>query len=125
MIEQLIYTELSTDAGLMAIIGSRVYPVVLPQAATFPALTYQVVSDVPEADMDEGDSVLRNLRVQINCWSEGYAECKTLSQLVMGVMKDAITFASVRSSGRDQFDSTKHLHYSMMDFSVWTVQQPE
>lgn len=119
MIEKHIFAQLYTHTGLSEIIAGRVYPVILPQGVTFPAITYQVISDVPESDLD-GDSELRNLRVQVNCWSEGYAECKNISAQIRAAMDSAVGFSAIRSGGRDNYEATNHLHYSMMDFSVWT-----
>lgn len=61
--------------------GSRVYPQVLPQEPTYPAVTYQQVSAVPLRAMGADGSVLR-VRVQVNCWGKTYAEALSLAGAV-------------------------------------------
>lgn len=119
MIEKSIFAQLYAHPGLNALVADRVYPVVLPQGVTLPALTYQVISDVPESDLD-GDSDLRNLRVQVYGWSEGYAECKNIALQIRAAMDGAQAFSATRTTGRDHYEATKHLHYSHLEFSVWT-----
>ncbi|MGB0889859.1 MAG: DUF3168 domain-containing protein [Solirubrobacterales bacterium] len=47
--------------------ASRIYPLKLPQNPTFPAITYRVISDVPEYDL-EGEAGLSHARIQIDCY---------------------------------------------------------
>ena len=57
---------------------SRVYPLLLPQSPTFPAVTYQQISALPMHAMGKDGSVVR-VRVQVNSWGKTYAEARTLA----------------------------------------------
>lgn len=58
-IETLLFTRLSTFAGLAALIGTRVYPNIAPQNATRPFVSYRrVTSDRPPA-MGSDSGVVR------------------------------------------------------------------
>lgn len=61
-------TRLVGSAGLAALVSTRVYPIPLPQAVTFPAMTYQRVSSVTEhaSTTDPGD---QHVRFQFDCWA--------------------------------------------------------
>lgn len=118
MIEQKIYQTLSSHAGTHALVATRTYPVVLPQGVEFPALTYQVTSEDPENTLD-GYSGLSAYRVQIDCWSEGYMESKTLAAEVRAAMEESTLFESLRGTCRDLYESTTHLHRHLLDFEVW------
>ncbi|HSH45233.1 MAG TPA: DUF3168 domain-containing protein [Longimicrobiales bacterium] len=67
--------ELETSAG------ARVYPLTLPQAVKYPALTYQLVSD-PRDDTHDGPDGTVNARYQVTAWSDVYDDMKALAQEV-------------------------------------------
>jgi hypothetical protein len=53
---------------VVALVGDRIYPSVLPQPPTFPAIAYtRVYQD--EQFTDDGPSGLRAVRVQIDCYA--------------------------------------------------------
>jgi len=76
-----LYSYLMGFPGLAALIGTRCYPVKLPQELTLPAITYQQVSDAPEYSHDPGASYMP--RVQITCWAETYIEVRALMMQVL------------------------------------------
>lgn len=80
MIEQGIYSLLRNDAGVAALAGTRVFPVLLPESPTLPALTYQVVGG--SSDQTFETSGYQRLRVQLDCWGESYADAVTLRAAV-------------------------------------------
>lgn len=67
MIADSIFALLSADPGVAAIAGTRIYPMVLPDDAAFPAITYQQVGGSSTPTMDT--SGVQKLRLQIDCWS--------------------------------------------------------
>lgn len=42
-----IYSVLAADAGVSALVGTRIYPVMIPQTSAFPAIVY-IVSTTPK-----------------------------------------------------------------------------
>lgn len=58
--------------------GTRVYPHILPQSPTYPAVTYQQVSAVRTHAMGNTGPVVR-VRMQVNLWGRTYAEARTLA----------------------------------------------
>ena len=72
---ELIYTALTTDAGVSALVGSRVYPLYLPQDPTLPAVTYQQISRVRRSER----STVSRVRVQFDCWAQTYREARQLA----------------------------------------------
>ena len=76
-------------------VGDRVYPLTLPQGVTLPAVTYQVISDVPavsHSTMQDHPTYTgvrySDTRVQFGCYGEDYdaaeALCDELDELVIG-----------------------------------------
>lgn len=80
MIEADIRTYLLDQPAITAIIGTRLYPVELPQGAAFPALTYQRISG-GRSVTHSGQGPARAL-VQIGCWDETYGDALALAALV-------------------------------------------
>lgn len=65
--------------------GSRVYPLLLPQDATFPAVTYQQISRTQEHAYGVEAGVL-SVRVQVDSWAESYAAARSLADEVAAAL---------------------------------------
>lgn len=64
MIEAELVQLLAEDAPVAALVATRVYPLVLPQGTTLPAVTYQRISGIHEKSL-EGPSELTRPRFQL------------------------------------------------------------
>lgn len=81
MIGKAIHARLKAHAGTSALVGSRVYPLRLPQGPTYPAVRYQVIGaprthlmgDTPDA------SQWVHSRVQVDCYAVTYAGAHALA----------------------------------------------
>ena len=83
-IEPGLFAHLAADAGVASLVGSRIYPDRLPEAAPLPAITYQRVSTVAEQGVG-GLAGLSSARVQLTAWAEGpgrYAAAKEIAGAV-------------------------------------------
>ena len=133
MIEQAIYKLLTEDATVRDIVATRVYAQTAPQGRALPFITYTRVSGMHYHDMT-GIEGLANVRVQVDCWSDKYAQVKQLAERVRlaldGHQGDVGTF-DVRSvlleSDNDAFVSPFRgedtgVHRQSMDFQVVAVE---
>lgn len=68
MIVEALVELLSADAAVSAIVGNRIYPRIIPDAATFPLLVITKVAGAGTYTND-GDTGLEPARVQIDCYS--------------------------------------------------------
>lgn len=66
-IEQNLRAELIGDAGVAAIVGSRVHPELRPQDGALPAIVYTALGYEREMDM-AGPAPMVRVRFQIDCW---------------------------------------------------------
>lgn len=66
-------------------IGSRLYPLHLPQNPTYPAATYQVITANSLATSN-GLSAPKEWRVQIDAWGESYADADGLARSIRGAL---------------------------------------
>lgn len=86
-IEEGLYHFLTNNAGLVALVGTRVYPNRLPQSGTLPALTYQRIDSPRIATHDTaGASGTARPRFQFDCWGATYATCKAVSDALRAAL---------------------------------------
>ena len=88
-VEDGLYAELAGNAGVSAIVGTRIYPEQRPQNSAVPAITYQRVS-VERLQTLTGPVALTNVRVQINCYDNNYSGVKTLSVAVRSALDGVV-----------------------------------
>lgn len=69
MIETALYSILSGDADIAAMVSTRVYPLERPQKSALPAIVYRRVSGQRDYDM-EGATELVDSRFFIECWAK-------------------------------------------------------
>ena len=87
-IEQSIRKILADDSTVAGLVSSRIYPQVIPQGASMPAITYQQVSCNREFNHD-GPADFADFRFQINCWSNTYTQSRSLADAVRAALNGA------------------------------------
>ena len=68
MIEANLVAELKADAGVSALVGTRVYSAPMPEKAALPAVQWQLISNVPER-VASGTLNYRRARFQVTTWA--------------------------------------------------------
>lgn len=122
MIEQNIYSVLSSATAITDIVGSRIYPLVLPTDPTLPAITYSTVASVSNPTMTTRG--LTRSRIQIDCWTEGdsaYLSGCTLRDAVIKTFagyRDA-NFTSQVLTTRSEFDHELLQYRAIVEIYVW------
>jgi len=97
-----IYTILTEDAGVSAVVGNKVYPQIAAQGAAFPFVVY-VLQDNSPSDTKSGVSTLDEIRYDIVAAAETYASLSSLTErirlaldrytgTVNGIVIDSIQF---------------------------------
>ena len=71
--EEALFSYLKSFQGLSSLVGERIYPLVIPQKASLPAVTYQRVSAVRQHAL-QMDTGYTTQMYQISCWSKSYAQ---------------------------------------------------
>lgn len=103
MIESELFEILTEDAEIGALIGTRCYPLVLPQNPTLPALVYQELRTDARAAAD-GDTGKRESKFQLGYWAGSFSAIKvgkgvlvqrlsgyaggTVNRIEVGAMRD-------------------------------------
>ena len=86
-IETGLRTHLIADAPVTALVVARIYPDILPQKPTYPALTFEIISDIPYRAL-AGDSSREVVRARIHCWAKTAAGRDDLSRKVRTALAD-------------------------------------
>ena len=113
MIEHAIYSILSNDSGVTAI-TTRIYPIMLPQNAVYPAISYQVNEDTEDETFD-GQGTFQRINLEVDAWSDTHAGMLTLADAIKAAIKnysgtvasnavDKITIDSAISVYEDQVE---------------------
>lgn len=76
-----LVSELQNAPQIAGLIGTRVYPLVVPQDATLPAIAYQLITGRGIIAHD-GPTSLSNKRIQLACVGSTYAAAADLANTV-------------------------------------------
>ncbi len=130
LIEEALVTRLESQAGLTALVGTRMFPERLPQEPTYPAIAVsRITSERPHAL--EGSSGLVGAMFQFDVFGKTYAAAKAVveqlrlaldsfSGTVDGIVIQEVSFESDAdvNEHRDT-EPTSPLRHIAADFEVW------
>ena len=124
-----LYARLIADAGVIALVGARVYPYELPQLPTFPAITYQLRSQPTEHIQRETYSRIKRAMFSVQCWDDSWDGAISLGNVVedcldgfscsllggAGGVRCWITLTNATDLGDEQPQWKRRI----LDFEVW------
>ena len=125
--EELLITALEGDAAVQTHVGatpsSRIYPLVLPQKPTLPALTFQRISNARVNSFDAGGGI-DNPRLQVDCWAETHKAARDLAKEVKRVVEQSTAFGGWLISDAEFYEDEvePRLYRVSMDFSIWIAE---
>lgn len=122
-IEEELVDLLTGDAGIAAVVAARVYPVVLPQNPTLPAIVYQEVRGLARAAAD-GDTGQRESRFLVSWWAASFGAIKVgkglLLRLLSGYSGGSISRVEVDGI-RDDYDPETGRFRQLVELMIyWT-----
>ena len=115
-IGETIFSALTGDAAVSAIVNTHVYPLVIPQGGTLPAVTYQRIYGAPVNDLAGAGQLIR-ARVQVDCWATSYSGVRALAGAVYAALC-GIGFLPINDM--DDFDDEVPVYRVVLEFTVWT-----
>ena len=118
-------TFLLADATLGGLIGTRLYPLKLPQDPTVPAMTFQWISG-QRAHAADGAVGLASPRVQFDCWAETYLEVESVFEALRkrldgfrGTAGASRVQGAFFETERDDYEDEARLYRRSADFFIW------
>ena len=123
-IEAGLVTHLLADGPVAALIGTRADPLKLPQSPTYPAITYEIISDIPYRGLS-GDHDKEVIRARIHCWAETFAGATDLARKVRTALSDfsgtmgTVAVSSTKfESWNDVFEDVPEVYRRVSDFMI-------
>lgn len=124
-LEQALYSILSADGTVSGLVGTRIYPNVIPQDVSLPAIAYQRISAM-RVFSHGGPSCLARPRFQITCLATSYSSAKAVANAVRGALNGYVgTAATVEIQASfiqnefDTFTDDDDLHTVRQDYYIW------
>jgi len=129
VLEEGIAAFLIADATIGAVVDNRIYPLMIPQGAILPCLTYQRISTprivTHQSSGATGD--LTNPRFQFDAWGVTQKEVKAISDALRavlhgkrGVLAGGVTIrAAIAENEEPEFDPDSELYRSRSDYIIW------
>lgn len=119
-VESDIYSALTGYAGLSALVSTRVYPQVIPDGATLPAVAYQRVGTEPVQTL-HGTVPAARARFSFSAWAATYADALSVIAQVRAALLAAAAFEAVYEFEVDLFDEESRRSGRIADFSIWAL----
>jgi hypothetical protein len=120
----LVKEALAGNVGVTAIVGTRIYPLKLPQNPTYEAISYQRISNTGQ----DGTSTLRQSRWQFNCWAATYGDGQTLATAVKAALEEYINLLGIPGINMarvvnelDDWDEDSEVYRVMIDVILHTT----
>lgn len=92
-LDDALKAHLIADVALVALVGSRVYPLTLAQQSTLPAVTYRRVTVWPEHDRSSKRADIARTRYQVECYGATYDSARSVAT----ALKDALAMLTQAS----------------------------
>ena len=134
-LEQGLITYLKTDSSLMALVGNgdspvtaRIYPLLMPQNYTTPAMTYQRISG-PRLQHLDGPAGRAMPRIQFDIYADSYSGAKAIGDALRsaldgytGLMDTVIVDKCTLETEFDGYTDDTETYRISMDFKFSHVE---
>jgi hypothetical protein len=122
MIGKTVRTAMINDSAINALVAERIYPLVYPSGATFPCVTYRVISGYQEPVTTEQ---VNTTRVQLDVWSYEYLDTAEIKSEIMRLFNhyDAVVDGQRIIHAKvdlafDTFEQNVKMHRAVVDLRI-------
>jgi len=134
VIEEALRTVGTADSTLTGLIGTRLYPMVIPRGAALPAVAYQRISTNRESAMAQtAGAGLPWARFQFSCYDSTYSGAKAVANalkaayneygaVVSGVTIEAIHVDNESDIYSELLDKDESSYGILVDLIVWYLE---
>ena len=112
MIEQQIF-----DA-LKGLVSNRVYPLVMPQNPTLPAIVYTIISTNAQNTLCTPPSTIDQVLVQVDAYAETYLESKQLMNSARGALEQSSLKATLQTV-QEFWENDPKIYRASADLYCW------
>lgn len=127
-LEEGLVAFLIADADIHAVVEDRIYPMMIPQGAVIPCLTYQRISTprIVTHDSSGATGDLISPRFQFDAWSETQKEAKAITDALRkvlhgktGAMGGVTIGAALADAEEPGYDPASELFRGRSDYIIW------
>ena len=121
MIENKLFNWLIAHPGVMAFIGTRLFPLVAPEGVAKPFCTYQKISNARAYTFSKTSPVSR-ARIQLDCWGDSYSQVKGLASEISTALEawDSTEILTAQQQNEsDGYEPDTKLFRVSVDFFIW------
>ncbi|CDE61291.1 putative uncharacterized protein [Parabacteroides sp. CAG:409] len=117
-----IYSLLNGNSELTAIVGNKIYPIIVEKDTTYPFITYKRTNIIPDytKDLHFKDSVI----VDIICVSDNYSESIDIASIVRKTLEDkkfrSLGIESIKVESADE-EFTDDAYIQTISFNITTL----
>ena len=120
--EIVLLRTLREDAGLSALVGNKVFALVIPQGTKLPCITFQRIGGMP-ANTLSGHSGLEEIDLRIDVWARDYDEAKAIAKAVRAAMPPSgPRFSAHLIEDQDLYEDGTNYFRVNMEFKVWFLE---
>ena len=120
--EIVLLRTLREDAGLSALVGNKVFALVIPQGTKLPCITFQRIGGMP-ANTLSGHSGLEEIDLQIDVWARDYDEAKAIAKAVRAAMPPSgPRFSAHLIEDQDLYEDGTNYFRVNIEFKVWFLE---
>jgi hypothetical protein len=120
--EKYLVATLKGNAQLAALVGTNIFPIIIPQGTAFPCISYQRISGMP-ANTLSGHSGLEEIDLQIDVWAKTYTEAKAIAKAVRAAMPASGTPFSARLRMDEDLPGDDGTYFRVsMEYTVWFLE---
>lgn len=120
--ETVLLRLLLDDADLAALVGKKVFALVIPQGTKLPCVSFQRISGEPANCLD-GHSGLENITLQMDAWGRTYAEAKQVAKAIRAAMPaTGEIFGARLTMDQDLHDEETKCFRVSMDYEIWFLE---
>lgn len=124
-IDGAIYSRLSGYAALTALVGLRIYPIVAPEAASYPLVVFtKIANDKQQAH--GGVTGLINPTYQVSCWADTASSVRSVADQVVAALQDysgTLSSTEIQWSFYDNesemYEPTTKKYHIAITFEIW------
>ena len=121
--EAVFLSVLQGNAALKALVGDRVFALIIPDGTYLPCVTFQRISGMP-ANTVGGRSGREEIEMQVDVWARTYAEAKAVTKAVRdAVPARGAVFGAHLIQDSDTYESETNYYRITMEYTCWMLEE--
>lgn len=127
MIETALHALILADSRFDDLVGTRLYPVLLPADPQLPAVTYQRITTRRDYTTT-GPVSLDRVRLQFDVWASTYSSTKQIQTALLAILEDRSLYAATAidsiqlDMATDGYEHDARLYRVSMDFIIFVTE---